>query len=332
MSGAEPARNAASAHHDPRGGYRNPWPNAAPKGLADLARWSLQRNFTHRPPPDPDPSVFPSATPAFGRARGAGGLAITWIGHSTAVIEFDGVTLVTDPIWSRYASPVPARALRRWVEPAVALDALPRVDIVLVSHNHYDHMDAATVRRLSVLHPDAWWCTPVGNGALLERWGARRIVELDWWGQARLGAARVACVPAQHFSARGLHDRNRALWGGFTVRVADRAVYFAGDTGYHPEFGVIGSRHGPFDVQLVPIGAYEPRWFMRAPHMNPEEAVTAHRELGGGIMVPIHWGTFKLTDEPMDEPPRRARAAWADAGLAPERLWLLRHGETRAIG
>lgn len=320
---------AFPSHHDPRGRFRNPWPETAPRGLADVFRWSLERNLTRRPPPDPDPSVFASVTPRFGLARAPGALAVTWIGHSTTVVELGGMTVLTDPIWSRYPSPVPASGLRRWVEPPVALEALPPIDLVLVSHNHYDHLDGPTVRRLAALQPTAHWCTPLGNAALLRRWGAREVVEMDWWGERAIGRARVVCVPAQHFSARGLHDRNRTLWGGFAVQVGGRSMYFAGDTGYHPEFGAIGARYGPFDVLMIPIGAYEPRWFMRVVHMNPEEAVTALQDLGGGAMVPIHWGTFKLTDEPMDEPVRRIHTAWAAAGLDPGRLWLLRHGETR---
>lgn len=254
---------------------------------------------------------------------------MTWVGHSTAVIEFPGVTVLTDPIWSRHASPIPATSLRRWVEPPLPIEELPRIDIVLLSHNHYDHLDAPTVRRLARLHPGAAWLTPLGNAGLLRRLGVVRVEELDWWAEAAVGPALVACTPAQHFSARGLHDRNRALWGGFVVRAGGRSLYFAGDTGFHPEFELIRRRLGPFDVLLLPVGAYEPRWFMKTVHMNPAEALAAYHELGGGLLVPIHWGTFKLTDEPMDEPPRLTRTAWASAGLDPGRLWLLAHGETR---
>jgi len=320
---------ALPPHHHPRGGFRNPWPDASPKGLADVARWSLERNLRRRKAPDPDPGVFVRAKPRLGHPGKTGGLAVTWIGHSTAVIEFPGLTVLTDPIWSRYASPIPSAMLRRWVAPPLPLEELPAIDVILLSHNHYDHLDAATVRRLARLQPRASWFTPLGNAALLRRLGVGRVSELDWWGEAGLGPVQITCTPAQHFSARGLHDRNRALWGGFVVRAGGRALYFAGDTGYHPEFELIRRRLGPFDVLLLPIGAYEPRWFMKTVHMNPAEALAAYHELGGGRLVPIHWGTFKLTDEPMDEPPRLTRAAWAGAGLEPSRLWLLAHGETR---
>lgn len=320
-------------HHRPGGGYQNPWPGSNPKGFSHLVRWFFERNFTNRPAPDPPRSAFEVATPEFGRG-GPDSLAVTWLGHSTALVETGGVTILTDPIFGTYASPLPTASLKRWVDPPVPVAGLPRVDLVLLSHNHYDHLDAPTVRELATRQPEATWCTPLGNAELLRSLGVTRIEEFDWWQQREVGGARVGCTPAKHFSARGLHDRSRALWSGFTVAVGGRRIYFAGDTAYHPEFALVGERLGPFDLVLMPVGAYEPRWFMHVVHVNPEEAVRAFRDLAAGAdplpwMVPIHWGTFKLTDEPMDEPPRRAAQAWRDAGLPPDRLCQLRHGETR---
>ncbi len=323
-------------HHDPNGGFRNPWPDAEPKGYGELMRWFLQRNLTHRPPPDPERSSFLRATPAPGEVREAGQLAVTWLGHSTALLEFHGCTALTDPIWGRFASPVPTPSLRRWVPPPLPLDAIPRLDVVLLSHNHYDHLDAGTVRRLARRFPAALWCAPLGVGALLRRLGVRQIEECDWGDRVHSGPAVVGCTPAQHFSARTVQDRNQTLWCGWTIRVGDRAVYFAGDTALHPVFEGIGRDFGPFDVALLPVGAYEPRWFMRAMHMNPEDALAAFQSLVGPAgqtrLVPIHWGTFKLTDEPMDQPPKRIAAAWEQAGLPAGRLWPLIHGETRRLG
>lgn len=322
-------------HHRPGGGYQNPWPDSNPRGFAHLVRWFFERNFTNRPAADPPRGAFEVVAPRFGLPARGGDLAVTWLGHSTALLEVGGIAVLTDPIFGAHASPFPTPSLRRWVEPPVPLAALPPVDLVLLSHNHYDHLDAPTVRGLAALQPGATWCTPLGNGELLRSLGVARVQELDWWQSVDINGVRVAAAPAKHFSARGLHDRSRALWAGFSVAAGGRRVYFAGDTAYHPEFGAIGERLGPFDLVLMPVGAYEPRWFMHVVHVNPEEAVQALRDLAGTgdcpAMVPIHWGTFKLTDEPMDQPPMRTRAAWRGAGLPADRLWVLRHGETRLL-
>lgn len=322
-------------HHRPGGGFRNPDPRGAPRPVGDLLRWFRERGRTRRERPDPSPAVFTRATPRFAQPRRPGDLAVTWLGHSTALLEFAGLTVLTDPILSDYPAPIPVPRLRRWVPAPVGVSALPRVDLVLVSHNHYDHLDAPTVRALARRFPDAAWCTPLGNATLLRKLGARAVHEVDWWNEVKLaGAATVTCTPAQHFSSRGLHDRDRALWAGFVVRAGGRTAWFAGDTGYFGGMREIGERAGSLDLVLAPAGAYDPRWFMRPVHMDPEEAVQATLDVADGQvprLVPIHWGTFKLTDEPMDEPPRRTREAWRAAGLEEERLWLLAHGETRLL-
>jgi N-acyl-phosphatidylethanolamine-hydrolysing phospholipase D len=234
-------------------------------------------------------------------------------------------------MWSARASPLRFLGPRRWVPPGIAFADLPAIDLVLQSHNHYDHLDDRTIRRLGRAHPEATWLVPSGLAAFVRDRGAGRVTELDWWQEAAVGPVRVACTPAQHFSGRNFRDRGATLWCGWALAAsppAARRVFFAGDTGHHLEFGSIGARYGPFDLALLPIGAYEPRWFMRYLHMNPEEAVAACRALGARAMVPIHWGTFKLTDEAMDEPPLRAQAAWRAAGLPVEGYRQLLHGET----
>lgn len=319
-------------HHVPPR-FRNPWPGSEPQGLANLLRWFAERH-TSRLPPDPHPSVFPLERPTLGRVPGAGALAATWLGHSAVLLEFPGCTIITDPMLGEIAAPLPAARLKRWVPVPLRVAELPRIDLVLLSHNHYDHLDAPTVRELASRQPETVWCVPLGLGKLLKRLGVTRVEEFDWWESRALGPAQVTATPAQHFSARGVHDRNATLWCGFSARVGGRAVFFAGDTAYHPEFAEIGARLGPFDLLLLPVGAYEPRWFMRVVHMNPAEALAAYRELGGNhapALLPIHWGTFKLTDEPMDEPPRVTRELWRQAGRAEDQLWLLRHGETRVL-
>ena len=324
--------------------FTNPWPgDQAPHGVRDILRWSRERAAL--------PWSVRAELPAFRRATSAFHLpraprdlvTATWIGHSTVLVQLGGLNILTDPVWSKRASPFRGIGPRRVVPPGSTLESLPPLDIVLLSHNHYDHLDARTVRRLARLHPDAHWMTPLGLAPLLRRFGVRTLSELGWWDETTVARAHVACTPARHFSARGFTDRMRTLWSGWTVRVADRALYFAGDTAYHPEFAAIGQRYGPFDIVLLPIGAYDPRWFMQRVHVDPEEAVRAYLDVSGDsldangsvrpprIALGIHWGTFKLTDEPMDEPPKRALAAWRAAGLPEEELWILKHGETREL-
>ncbi len=220
--------------------------------------------------------------------------------------------------------------------PAIDFDALPEIDVVLLSHNHYDHLDAAAVRRIGKRFPAAQWLCPLGLGALLRSWGITHVAERDWWETVDDAAFTATCTPAQHFSARGLSDRNDTLWCGWAIETDGVRVYFAGDTALHPEFGGIASKAGPFDLVLLPIGAYEPRWFMRAVHMNPQDAIEAYRALTAGHAtrppcLALHWGTFRLTDEPVDEPPRLFTRLWNDAGFSAASAWVFAHGETRRL-
>lgn len=329
------------SHHEAGKGFRNPWPGGSPQGLRGVLKWQLVDRWTHPRPRDLSPPILPVAPSQVVSPRAAvDQVVLTWVGHATFLIQIGGQNVLTDPMWSDRASPVGFAGPRRLVPPGIPFNALPPIDIVLLSHNHYDHLDDRTVRRLVSQHPGARWLTPLGVGPFLLRRGARDVVELDWWDETRVGSLAIGCTPAQHFSARGFGDRNRTLWCGWSLAAPARQVFFAGDSGYHPEFMVIGERFGPFDAALLPIGAYEPRWFMRPVHMNPEEAVRAFQDLQSSrpsipgrppVMVGMHWGTFKLTDEPMDEPPARARSAWQAAGLEPKNLWLPTPGASRAL-
>jgi len=210
--------------------------------------------------------------------------------------------------------------------------------VVLISHNHYDHLDRPAVRKLARLNPRTTWVVPLRLGASLRRWGAREVIELDWWDEAVIGALRVTATPVRHGSARGLLDRNRTLWCGFALQSAGARAFFAGDTAYHAEFSEVGARCGPFDLAMIPIGAYDPRWFMHVVHVNPEEAVQIYQDLAAPhpkapppLMLGIHWGTFRQTTEPMDEPPRRTAARWREVGLNENLLWIARFGETRRV-
>jgi len=262
---------------------------------------------------------------------------LTWIGHTSFLVQISGLNILIDPVWSERASPVRFAGPRRWVPPGIEFDRLPPIDGVILSHDHYDHLDAPTIARLAARYPAIVWFAPLGVGEFLRLRGAREVVERDWWEEASVGTLRLTCVPAQHFSGRTLGKRNRTLWCGWVLRAPDRTLFFAGDTALHPEFTSIAARCGPVDVAILPIGAYEPRWFMGAVHMNPEDCIKAVGQLIAPqqerplIVAAAHWGTFKLTDEPMDEPPARMRQVWLASGLESSALWIMRHGETRIL-
>jgi N-acyl-phosphatidylethanolamine-hydrolysing phospholipase D len=324
---------SASAHHGPRG-FQNPWPDARPKGFRALLKWKLGTGFR----PRREPAVaLPVLRPVPAPRAEVTAVVLTWIGHSTFLVQIGGMNVLTDPVWSERASPVQFAGPRRLTPPALPLDELPPIDVVVISHNHYDHLDDRTVRRLARAYPGARWVVPLGLATFVARRGATDVRELDWWTETAVGPLVVGCTPAQHFSARSMRDRDRTLWCGFSLAASGRRLLFAGDTAYHPEFSRIGERFGPFDAALLPIGAYEPRWFMRPVHMTPEEAVQAFLDLrvgsrNGGVMVAMHWGTFRLADEPVLEPPVRVRAAWSAAGLSDAELWVPAHGEARVVG
>ncbi|MBM7090949.1 MBL fold metallo-hydrolase [Streptomyces sp. NPDC014603] len=265
----------------------------------------------------------------------AGTVAVTWAGHASWVVRIGGLTVLTDPVWSRRILGTPAR-----VTPVgVAWDALPRVDAVVISHNHYDHLDAPTLRRLP---RDTPVFVPAGLGRWFQRRRFTRVTELDWWeaaelpppggGPGRGDAVRFDFVPAHHWSKRTLTDTCHSLWGGWVLTAPDgQRVYFAGDTGYGHWFSRIGRRYPGIDLALLPIGAYDPRWWLRDVHCDPEEAVRAAQDLGARRMAPMHWGTFVLSAEPVLEPLTRVRAAWARAGLPRTDLWDLPVGASRVL-
>jgi N-acyl-phosphatidylethanolamine-hydrolysing phospholipase D len=328
----------AKAHYGPDGRFRNPWPRSEPHGLGALLRWNRERRL--RPPaPSPRRGAFPTAAPAISYPRAAPpDFAATWIGHSTILLQMAGLNVLTDPVFSERAFPVQWMGPRRLMDPGLAIDSLPPLDVVLLSHSHYDHLDRPAVKRIARAHPAATWIMPLRLGAYIAPWGAKDIVELDWWQATMVRGLRVMATPARHFSARRARDRNQTLWCGFAFAAEGASAWFAGDTAYHPEFHEIGARCGPFDLAMVPIGAYDPRWFMERVHVDPEEAVRIYQDVAAPhaaqrlpLMLGIHWGTFRLTDEPMDEPPRRTLARWRTAGLPEDRLWIAAFGETRRI-
>jgi L-ascorbate metabolism protein UlaG (beta-lactamase superfamily) len=254
----------------------------------------------------------------------SGQTAVTWVGHATYVVQLGGLTILTDPVWS---NKIPA-VRSRLTPPGVPLSGVGRIDAVVISHNHYDHLDAPTIRQLPR-------DTPVFVPAMLGYWfrrrGFTRAVELDWWESVRLGEVDFGFVPAHHWSRRTLTDSCKTLWGGWVLRANDTTVYFAGDTGYGHWFGEIAAHYPGIDLALLPVGAYEPNWFMKPVHMNPAEAVQACADLGAKRMATMHWGTFVLSAEPLLDPVRKAAQAWQEAGRPRADLWDLAVGETRMM-
>jgi N-acyl-phosphatidylethanolamine-hydrolysing phospholipase D len=275
-------------------------------------------------------SLFPrpGAAPRvpFDRAAILANPGVTWIGHATLLVRMDGVTFLTDPIFSKRASPLPFAGPPRLVEPGVPLSDLPPVDFAVLSHDHYDHTDVRSIRALAAR--GTRFIVPTGMGALLRDWGVESS-ELSWWESTRAGPLRVHCVPAQHFSGRTLADRNRRLWSGWVVEGETRRFYFAGDTAYFPGFAEVGARLGPADLAAVPIGAYLPQAMMKPVHVTPEEALRGARDAGAKRILAMHFGTFDLADEPLHEPPARFRAEATRLGLDDDRAWVLKVGESR---
>lgn len=333
-----PHHDPAKAHHRPDG-FVNPDGGKGGKPLADLLRWWRERARDDLPRPPAQPggyAGFPSVQPdlallAANRTR----TTVTWISHATLLVQIGGLNVLTDPHFSERASPVSFAGPKRRVPLPVRLDELPRIDVVLVSHSHYDHLDLPTVRALAAqAGGPPLFLVPLGIDDWMRRNGIAGARALDWWDRIAVPGApglEAHFVPAHHWSSRTPWDRNRTLWGGWVLKTPSFSFWFAGDTGASPVFAEIGRRFGGFDFAAVPVGAYEPRWFMREQHVNPEEAVELVRVTNTRRAVGIHWGSFELTDESLDAPPAELARARAAAGMAVERLETWKHGEMRVL-
>ena len=288
-------------------------------GLMQVLRWKLTTRRKGVLPFSPPIVDAPSTVP--GKTQDS----VTWIGHNTFLVNAAGKRFLLDPIFSEYCAPIPFQRMRRRATPGLDLKNLANVDGVFITHNHYDHLDRGTIERLPAETP---FIVPAGLRSWFSALGRKDVQELEWWNSTEFAGLQVTCVPAQHFSSRTLWDRDRTLWAGWILKAGLKTIYLAGDTGYCPVFKEIGERFGPMDLAVIPIGAYEPRWFMEPMHVNPEEALQIHLDVRSRLSVASHWGTFCLTDEPMDEPPKRLRKALSAARLGEEQFRALRIGET----
>lgn len=333
MSRSNPYYDPAKPHHTPTG-FRNPDPGVRIGG--DFWRWRRERRAAGLPgEPEGGYAAFAErwsmqADFAFAAAQ-ASQPAVWWLGHATVLLRIDGMHVITDPHLGQRASPLPFLGPERKVPAPVRVQQLPKIDAVLISHSHYDHLDAQTVRQLIRANPGIIFYAPLGLADWLRTHGAHQVEELDWWDRREQHAFEVHCVPAQHWSARTPFDRNRTLWCGWLLRAGSFSFYFSGDTGYSPYLAEISERLGAPSLAALPIGAYEPRWFMRGQHINPEEAVRLHRQLAIRQSLAIHWGTFELADDSLDDPVHALKQSLLEQQVHEKEFWILRQGESRSI-
>lgn len=303
------------------------------RGLFHAILWMLGF-YKDRPPflPPSKDFAFPNPIAPYD----ASVATIRWVNHSTFLITVSELVFLTDPIWNERCSPFRSIGPKRHYSPPIALEEIPRLDFVLISHDHYDHLDFSTIQRLHARFPDLVWVMPLGVKAWFQkRFPALKkesLIELGWWKTMHFKKVSITSVPAQHFSGRGLFDRNRTLWMGFVVDVTEiqgkKRFYFAGDTGYNAaDFKEIGTRFAPIDLSLLPIGSYAPRGFMKPLHINPEEAVFIHKEVGSRLSIGGHWGTFRLSEEPLDRPPYDLYLALQKEGISCEKFRILKPGQ-----
>lgn len=301
------------------------------RGWLDVLRWQWgdrsaavrwPREVAFAPPPPP-----PAPRP------GTDDVVATWIGHATFLLQTAHGNFLTDPVFSERCSPVSWAGPRRVHPPGIAFENLPRIDGVLLSHDHYDHCDLPSLRRLAATHRPRI-IAPLGHHALLASWGLHNVVDLDWW-ETHTWSPHVAITltPSKHWCRRRIGGTNHRLWGGFSLRVGAKQIYFLGDSGYDAAlFPEIGRRLSAPDLAMIPIGAYEPRWFMRSAHMNPAEAVQVHRDVGARLSVAMHWGCWQLTDEAREAPPQALAEARSASGVTPEEFRVLAPGGSVSVG
>lgn len=319
------------AHHSPDG-FLNIHENPEHRFL-DFLKWRLGLG------PDEESAIPPDEVPEYKpdivqpdlnaiKQPDPNTIQVTWIGHATFLIQTGGINILTDPMYSKRASPVSFMGPKRLVPPGVPFTDLPEIHAVVITHDHYDHLDASTIRRLG---NKPRYFVPLGLASWFRKKGIDNVQELDWWSSAMFGPLRFHSVPVQHFSSRSLSDRNERLWAGWVIETGAGKIFFSGCTGYAPQFAEIGKKLGPIRLSFIPVGGYVPRWFMRSMHVDPTEAVRIHQDLGSAQSIGTHWGTFELTDEPLAEPPLYLRKALKEAGVAEEKFIIMKFGETRVF-
>jgi L-ascorbate metabolism protein UlaG (beta-lactamase superfamily) len=307
-------------------GFRNNYPHPEKSGFWKW-KWAQWRDGLPRRPEEGYRFEVAQANPMVSNP------SVTWVGHATVLLRVGGLNVLTDPQFSERASPLTFAGPKRVVPPVPALHELPRIDVVVVSHNHYDHLDLASVAKLAEQPGGSpRYFVPLGLKDWFARRGIENVEELDWWESRRFGGLEIHFVPVQHWSKRSLTDENQTLWGGWVLRHPELSFFFAGDAGYSKDFADIRRRFGGFDLAAIPIGAYEPRWFMKIMHLDPAEAVQVHKDVNARQSLAIHWGTFdNLTDESLYEPPQRLAEERRKAGLTERDFLVLKHGETLAL-
>ena len=307
--------------------YRNENPDHRPHGLAAILRWGITDRLRGRRRPQPPGPPAPIVDPDFELIhRETTEPWLTWLGHASFLGSLGGHRFLIDPVFSAHAGWL----YHRYLPPPMTIKELPDIDVVMVTHNHYDHLDAELIRALP---SDVTVVVPVGMGLWMRRRGRKRVIELQWWQKAEIGCLRVTLVPACHWSRRGVFDTNRILWGGYVMETDGHSLYHSGDTAPFEGFGEIGRRFPELEAAILQIGGYEPAWFMEHYHLNPEQAGRAFLELGARQLVPMHWGTFQLTDEPLCEPIDRLRSWWRQNGPGdPHRLQDLDVGASFVLG